>query len=73
MKFGFIGPVVFEEKMFKECGRCTDRQRRPTYPIRGSGELINKMSWGTEMSNLKQCEVYKQSAGLHKVTSLCNY
>ena len=33
-----FGPVVSEEKMFKECGRPTDRRRtdgrrRPTYPI----------------------------------------
>ena len=36
--FPSIGPVVSEEKMFKECGRQTiDARRRPTF---GSGELI---------------------------------
>ena len=33
MKFGFHWPSVSEEKLFKECGRRTDRRQRPAYPI----------------------------------------
>ena len=38
-----ISPVVSEEKMFKECGRWTDRRRRPTYPI--SSPMSLWLSW----------------------------
>ena len=44
-----FGPVVSEEKTFKECGRQTDRRRRPTYPISSSVSLrlrwTNKDKW----------------------------
>ena len=48
MKFDFDWPVVFEEKMLKECGRrrkmTDDRRRRPTFPISSPNEPSGQVS-----------------------------
>ena len=46
-----IGPMVSEEKMFKECGQWTeDGQRRPTYPI--SSPVSLWLRWAKNRSGL---------------------
>ena len=54
-----IGPVVSEEKMFKECGRrtddgWTDRRQRLTYPI--SSPMSLRLRWAKKERKRKEKE-----------------
>ena len=65
-----IGPVVSEKRMFKECGRRTDRrrtdgqttddgQRRPTYPI--SSPMSLRLRWAKKTNFVVKADSLKRA------------